>query len=440
MLVTQKNKSFDEDHPAIIKKKPRCKKPRDKFSLMHTIPMQVLSQRDEEDFGGKIKRGKRLGFTVYNALACKQCKPHEFFHKRFGLQNHSKTRHGRDGMFKMPTLPSRSVSLPARRVTKTSVQVPRRKFSTSASSVNNRMSAIELVDLEEDDEEIQIVDDHEVVEETKSKSKSSEPTEKKSNHEDDVEIIDEIDVNENKIKSFKPENYRWMESSPLYQPKVFLSSKLNLEMRKEESKDDIELVKSLEDDVILVDLEEEVIVGEATVGQYDEEYLEQSTHVRNLFNEETTHSKRKTNEDDHLSSKKSKHDQEELLLMEDDDNEVLDIQSMLEVSIDETEEVSSDVEYIDVGQSSDVIEVDLELEESPEEEVELISLDEDANVEFDASSEPATNVKPGSIKDLVNLWATEEGALISNRVESSGKLRTKKRRSELKPYLTSRGL
>ena len=163
MLVTQKNKSFDEDHPAIIKKKPRCKKPRDKFSLMHTIPMQVLSQRDEEDFGGKIKRGKRLGFTVYNALACKQCKPHEFFHKRFGLQNHSKTRHGRDGMFKMPSIPSRSVSLPARRVTKTSVQVPRRKFSTSASSVNNRMSAIELGDLEEDDEEIQIVDDHEVV-------------------------------------------------------------------------------------------------------------------------------------------------------------------------------------------------------------------------------------------------------------------------------------
>merc|ERR1712129_409015 len=333
-----------------------------------------------------------------------QCKPHEFFHKRFGLQNHSKTRHGRDGVFKMPSIPSRCVSLPARRVTKSSDQVPRRNFATSASSVNNRMSAIKLVDLEEDDEEIQIVDYHEVVEETKSRSESSEPIEKKSMHEhDDIKIIDEIDVNENKIKSFKPENYRWMESSPLYQPKVFLSSKLNLEMRKEESKDDIELVKSLKDDIILVDLEQEVIVGEAKLGQYDE-YLEQSTHVRNLFNGETAHSERKTYEVDNLSFKKSKHDQEELLLMEDDDNEVLDIQSMLEVSIDETEEVSSDVEYNDVLESSDIIEVDLELEELPEEEVELISLDEDANVEFDASSEPATNDKPGSIKDLVNLW------------------------------------
>jgi len=433
MLVTKKNKSFDEDHPAIIKKKPRCKKARDKFSLMHTIPMQVLSQRDEEDFGGKIKRGKRLGFTVYNALACKHCKPHVFFHKRFGLQNHSKTRHGRDGMFKMPSIPSRSISLPAR-VTK-SVVVPRRKFSSL-----NKRTMIEFVDLEDDEEQIQIVDDHDLIEEIKSTSECSEPIDEKSNPEDDdLEIIDEKDVNENKIKSFKPKNYRWMESSPLYQPKVFLSSSLNSEMRKEESKDDIEWVKSPKEnerlslnDVVLVDVEEEMIVN----------------HVRNLFNVDAQ-SKRKSYEVDYFSFKKSKHDEEELLLMEDEENEVLDIQSMLEVSIDETEEVIIDVENSDsfdiseilsVVESSDIIEVDLELEEFPEEEVELISLDEDDNVEFVTSCETATNVKPESIKDLVNLWATEEGALISNKGESSGKLRTKKRRRELKPYLTNRGL
>ena len=59
MLVTKKNKAFDEDLPAVIKKKPRCKKSRDKFSLLYIIPIQALSLRE---VGGKIKGGKRLGF------------------------------------------------------------------------------------------------------------------------------------------------------------------------------------------------------------------------------------------------------------------------------------------------------------------------------------------------------------------------------------------
>merc|ERR1712129_162135 len=126
----------------------------------------------------------------------------------------------------------------------------------------------------------------------------------------------------------------------------------------------------------LVDLvEEEVILGEAEIGQYEVE---------------------------HVSSKKSKHDQEELLLMEDEDNEILDIQSMLEVSMDETVEDCIDVEVdeITVVDGGDIIEV--ELEESPE-EVELISLvGDDENVEF------VDNAEPESIKDLVSLWATEE--------------------------------
>ena len=45
MLITKKNKAFDEDFPAVIKKKPRCKKPRDKFSLMYIIPIQVIQAR-----------------------------------------------------------------------------------------------------------------------------------------------------------------------------------------------------------------------------------------------------------------------------------------------------------------------------------------------------------------------------------------------------------
>merc|ERR1712129_130720 len=190
----------------------------------------------------------------------------------------------------------------------------------------------------------------------------------------------------------------------------------------------------------LVDLvEEEVILGEAEIGQYEvEQVVEQSTYVRNLFNEDGE-SKRKTTDVEHVSSKKSKHDQEELLLMEDDDNEILDIQSMLEVSMDETVEDCIDVEVDEITvDCGDIIEV--ELEESPE-EVELISLvGDDENVEFVENAEPVTNTKPESITDLVSLWAAEEEVLVSNKAVSSGKLRSKKRRSELKPYLTSRGL
>ena len=86
MLVTKKNKAFDEDLPAVIKKKPRCKKSRDKFSFLYIIPIQALSQRSRE----------KVGISVYDSLTCKQCKPNKFFHKRFGLTIHNKFSHGRD--------------------------------------------------------------------------------------------------------------------------------------------------------------------------------------------------------------------------------------------------------------------------------------------------------------------------------------------------------
>ena len=41
MLVTKKNKVYDDDYPAVVKKKLRSKKPRHKFSMMHSIPVQV---------------------------------------------------------------------------------------------------------------------------------------------------------------------------------------------------------------------------------------------------------------------------------------------------------------------------------------------------------------------------------------------------------------
>ena len=83
---------------------------------------------------------------------------------------------------------------------------------------------------------------------------------------------------------------------------------------------------------------------------------------------------------------------------------------------------------------SDIAIVDIDVEEVPEPRVELVA-DENNNLEVEENGAG----KVDSIRDLVNLWATEEKSL-NLQEAGTGKSRTKKRRSELKPYLTSRGL
>ena len=61
MLVTKKNKVYDDDYPAVVKKKLRTKKLRHKFSIMHTIPVKTLNLT-EDSFGGT--REKRIEFSV----------------------------------------------------------------------------------------------------------------------------------------------------------------------------------------------------------------------------------------------------------------------------------------------------------------------------------------------------------------------------------------
>merc|ERR1712034_8656 len=83
---------------------------------------------------------------------------------------------------------------------------------------------------------------------------------------------------------------------------------------------------------------------------------------------------------------------------------------------------------------SDIAIVNIDDEEVPEPQVELVTLDEDDNLEVEGNLAG----KVDSIRDLVNLWASEEKSLGLQETGTS-KTRTKKRRSELKPYLT-RGL
>merc|ERR1712034_198788 len=97
--------------------------------------------------------------------------------------------------------------------------------------------------------------------------------------------------------------------------------------------------------------------------------------------------------------------------------------------VDETTNDSSSTK-----DESDIAIVNIDVEEVPEPQVELVTLDEDDNLEVEAN----LTDKVDSIRDLVNLWASEEKSL-SAQEKGTSKTRTKIRRSELKPYLT-RGL
>merc|ERR1719470_264526 len=170
---------------------------------------------------------------------------------------------------------------------------------------------IELIELEDEDdtedvEEIQIVDNIGSTEDKKVVPESIEPMVMKDNDnesdDDDIECLDVVEANCG-IRSYKPKQYLWMESSPLYQPKVLLMNSLNIKLREEMSVDEVE-----------------------------EAVFEKSPHIRNLFEEEKT-SKRKSVVANSPSKKMKPGYEDEMLLLEDPgedfDEEVLDIQSML---------------------------------------------------------------------------------------------------------------
>merc|ERR1712183_180799 len=204
--------------------------------------------------------------------------------------------------------------------------------------------------------------------------------------------------------------------------------------------------------------------------------FDKASHIRNLFEvEQSSQLKRKSLLLESSTSKrlKSGHE-EELLLLEEPDENVPDITSMLEVSLDEgdvaNEGNTDDVEIVEIEETSvpditsmlevslyegntDEIEVvDLEettcisteekkesmlvdLDESHDYEVEIVSIDdENEQIEEVEPRKPEFEDKPNSIKDLVSQWAREEEAAVNKKAaDPTFQPRTKKRRSELKP-------
>merc|ERR1712029_1256444 len=127
----------DEETPA-MRRKPREKKPRHKFSLLYTVPMNVLN--DAEVYNGK--KGKRQGFVIHDALVCKNCKPNRFFHARDALRLHSSEEHGSS---------SRSHAAPSLPQSRT------RRVNT------RRSKTVECIDLDDDDD-IEICEDDDEIE------------------------------------------------------------------------------------------------------------------------------------------------------------------------------------------------------------------------------------------------------------------------------------
>ena len=176
-----------------------------------------------------------------------------------------------------------------------------------------------------------------------------------------------------------------------------------------------------------------------------------SSHIRNLFLDEESNSNSKRTFDYDASSSPCKRNREgdevELLMVEEDDNnssdnnDLMDIQSMLEVTM---EEESTDVETDSAMgelEEKEIIEVDLDPEVSFDEDTDILCVDDQDNIIFNKAefladndlADSSTEIrKHKSIKDLVMQWASEEEALISKTPEV-GKIRTKKSRKDLKP-------
>merc|ERR1719452_408407 len=128
---------------------------------------------------------------------------------------------------------------------------------------------------------------------------------------------------------------------------------------------------------------------------------------------------------------KSAHDLDEMLLYEDpaeDEEDIPDITSMLEVSIDEPNDNDDDIEVLELDEncSVDVSESAQLLLQEETTDIEIVSLDDDDEPQDNTHGKETDNNKPKSIKDLVNIWASEDETSTKEKKAN----RTSKRRNE----------
>merc|ERR1711963_675449 len=122
-----------------------------------------------------------------------------------------------------------------------------------------------------------------------------------------------------------------MESSPLYQPQVLLLNSLNLQM---ESADelclDVEDAPDKANDVVDAN---DIIIVDDLIEVEGIPVKQPTSHIRKLFVDEEIVSSKRTTEV--ISSPRKRRRQEEDEESSDEKNELMDIQSMLEVTMEE---------------------------------------------------------------------------------------------------------
>ena len=299
----------DEDFSS-NKRKPREKKPRQKFSLLYTIPVSVLNEAEVTNVGGRLKKGKRNGFQTYDALVCKSCDPDKFFHARDALRMHMSEEHEKGSTF------SYSYSFYNR-------------SRANKKTRSRRSTTVECIDLSDeedsDDDDIEILDSEDSLNLDSlfiSKDKTNEADE--SGYGSEIECIEErtdktsdpIDVNTTNL-----------------QPKVLIN-KISIEDKAVTNEDDdivdlldspVEKSKSTSEDKHV-----EVVL--------DEEVNAENNHIRNLLKEfDTPQNKRKQTFTE--SEPKKTRIEDEMLLSED----MLDVSNCLEVTINESEEKQTEL-------------------------------------------------------------------------------------------------
>jgi len=206
---------------------------------------------------------------------------------------------------------------------------------------------------------------------------------------EDIECVEIVEVGGNHIKSFKPKNYKWKEVSPLYQPEVVLMNSLNLKMREvNTSFGEVEMF-------IPPPMITEKIGQHEDYGDCDEILVLDDNTLLN-----SSRVKRRSVGGDlrNSESKRGRRDDDEFLLLEDEsdaNDDLVNIQNLLEATMEENEiiEVDLEPEEVDLEPEEVVLEqeeVVLEQEEvvlEPEEvdlepeEVEVLHLDEQNNIE-----------------------------------------------------------
>jgi len=389
MLDTILSRKHDDDLPAIVRKKQRRKKPRNKFNTMHSIPVKTLNMRENSYHGSK--NGKRMGFAVYTELTCKQCKPDRFFHKREGLRLHSVIQHGREGSMIMRTSQSLPFKLSGAPTALSNIRVTRAnsnlltlsKRSSREMKPSSNRRGIEIIELEDKvDEDILLLADDDSESETLQVRTQLDDIKDVDyvDDDEDIECVEIVEVGENHIKSFKEKNYKRMEISPLYQPEVVLMNSLNCKMREvNTSFGEVEML--MPPPIITEKIGHHEDYGDCDeILVLDDNILLKSSRVK----------RRSVGGDlGNFESKRGRRD--ELLLLEDesdDNDDLLNIQNLLEVTMEENEiiEVDLEPEEVDLEPEEVVLEpeeVDLEPEEvdlQPE-EVEVLHLDEQNNIE-----------------------------------------------------------